>query len=249
MRPRNGWVAAFLFPGTATSAEDPVTDDGCNCRSNHPGWGRDMRFNRASFYLAVTSVIVLVQPAFSDESLDYVLKGFAAQEHAPRQRTELQYRRENVSARYVIERIQPDRLHMIVTGPSGSQSEIYVIRDRFYQKVQGIWQQSPAPTKPGAILSRNGIIPSMTGIFSSSASHVVERTGHNVNGVEVRVFDTQISFDGPKGKAEGSMTISIDPVGTLPTGISFKGECGGVPCSYEQSFDYGHEISIEPPGK
>ena len=136
---------------------------------------------------------------------------------------------------------------MIVIGPTGSRSEIYVIMDRFYQKVQDVWQQSPAPTKPGAIPSKNGIIPSMTEIFASSASHVIEREGRNVNGVEVRVFEAQISFDAPKGKTEGSMTISIDPVETLPTAISFKGQCGGVTCQYEQHFQYDKGISIEPP--
>ena len=95
-----------------------------------------MRFNRASLYLAAAclSAIELIEPAFSDESLAYVLKGFAAQEHASRQRTEFVYRRENVSARYVIERIRPDRLHVIVIGPTGSRSEIYVIMDRFLSK-------------------------------------------------------------------------------------------------------------------
>jgi hypothetical protein len=182
-----------------------------------------MRYNRALLYLIATSIcaIVLIEPAFSDESLAYVL----------------------------IERIQPDRLHMVVIGLTGSQSEIYVIKDRFYQKVQGVWQQSPAPMKSGTIPSKNGIIPSMTEIFESSASHVIELARRTVNGVEVRVFDAQISFDGPKGKTKGSMTISIDPVETLPTAISFKGECGGVTCSYDQGFDYGRGISIEPPVK
>ena len=226
-----------------------MTDERRNRRSNYPGSAQDMRFNRSSLYLAAAclSAIVWIEPAFSDELLAYVLKGFAAQEHAPRQRTEFLYLRENVRISYVIERIRPDRLHVIVIGPTGSRSEIYVIMDRFYQKVQDVWQQSPAPTKPGAIPSKNGIIPSMTEIFASSASHVIEREGRNVNGVEVRVFEAQISFDAPKGKTEGSMTISIDPVETLPTAISFKGQCGGVTCQYEQHFQYDKGISIEPP--
>ena len=225
-----------------------MTDERRNRRSNYPG-SRGMRLNRASLYLAAAciSAIELIEPAFSDESLAYVLKGFAAQEHASRQRTEFVYRRENVSARYVIERVQPDRLHMILIGPTGSRSEIYVIKDRFFQKVQGVWQQSPAPTKPGAIPLKNGIIPSMAEILASSASHVIEREGRNVNGVEVRVFGAQISFDAPKGKTEGSMTISIDPVESLPTAISFRGQCGDVTCSYEQDFKYDKGISIEPP--
>ena len=225
-----------------------MTDERCR-RSNYLGSARDMRFNRPSLYLAAAclSAIVLIEPAFSDESLAYVLKGFAAQEHAPRQRTEFLYRRENIQTSYVIERIQPDRLHMIVIGPTGSRSEIYAIKDRFFQKVQGVWQQSPAPTKPGAIPPKNGIIPSMAEILASSASHVIEREKRNVNGVEVRVFDAQISFDAPKGKTEGSMTISINPVESLPTAISFKGQCGGVVCQYEQHFQYDKGISIEPP--
>ena len=225
-----------------------MTDESCHI-SNCPGSARDMRFNRSSLFLAAAcaSAIVLIEPAFSDKSLAYVLKGFAAQEHAPRQRTEFFYRRENVGARYVIERIQPDRLHMVVVGPTGSQSEIYVIKDRVFKKVEGAWQQSPAPTKTGAIPSKNGIIPSMAEMFKSTASQVIERKRRKVNGIEVRVFDAQISFDGPKGKIEGLMTISIDPVQTLPTSISFKGQCGGITCSYEQDFDYGHEVSIEPP--
>jgi hypothetical protein len=226
-----------------------MTEERRNRRSNYLGSARDMRFNRSSLYLAAAclSAIVLIEPAFSDESLDYVLKGFAAQEHAPRQRTEFVYLRENVRTSYVIERIRPDRLHMIVIGPSGSRSEIYAIKDRFFQKVQGVWQQSPTPTKPGAIPPKNGIIPSMAEILASSASNVIEREKRIVNGVEVRVFDAQISLDGPRGKTEGSMTISIDPVDSLPTAISFKGQCGGVTCQYEQHFQYGKEISIEPP--
>jgi hypothetical protein len=249
MWPRNGWGAAFLFPNGTASAVDPMTDERRNHRNNYPGSARDMRFNRASLYLAAAciSAIELIEPAFSDESRAYVLKAFAEQEHAPHQRTEFVYRRENVRARYVIERVQPDRLHMIVIGPTGSQSEIYVIKDRLFQKVQGVWEQSPAPTKPGAIPSKNGIIPSTAEIFASSASHVMEREGRNVNGVEVRVFNAQISFDAPKGKTEGSMTISIDPVESLPTAISFRGQCGDVTCSYEQDFNYDMGISIEPP--
>jgi hypothetical protein len=224
-----------------------MTDERCY-RSNYPG-SLETRCNRASLYLvaACISAIVLIEPAFSDESLAYVLNGFAAQEQAPRQRTEFVYNRENVQARYVIERVRPDRLHMIVIGPTGLQSEIYLIGDRFYQKVQGVWQQSPAPAKPGTIPSKNGIIPSMTEILASSASNVIERERRNVNGVEVRVFAAQISVDGPKGKTEGSLAIAIDPVESLPTLISFRGQCGGVTCSYEQDFKYDKGISIEPP--
>jgi hypothetical protein len=244
------WFGCRLFLSRQNRiCRSPMTVEGCNRRSNYPGSARDMRYNRAFLYLTATSIcaIVLIEPAFSDESLAYVLKGFAAQEHAPRQRTEFFYRRENLKARYVIERVQPDRLHMVVVGPTGSQSEIYVIKDRLFEKVQGVWQQSPTPTKSGTVLSKNGIIPSMTEIFESSASHVIELERRRVNGVEVRVFDAQISFDGPKGKTKGSMTISIDPVETLPTAVSFKGQCGGVTCSYDQGFDYGRGISIEPP--
>ena len=75
-----------------------MTDERRNRRSNYPGSAQDMRFNRSSLYLAAAclSAIVWIEPAFSDESLAYVLKGFAAQEHAPRQRTEFLYLRENV---------------------------------------------------------------------------------------------------------------------------------------------------------
>ena len=249
MWPRNGFGCRFFASRRTRTYRSPMTDERRNRRSNYLSSARKMRFNRASLYLAAACIssIVLIEPAFSDESLAYVLKGFATQKHAPRQRTEFVYRRANVRARYVIERVQPDRLHMIVVGPTGSQSEIYVIKDRFFQKVQGVWQQSPAPIKPGAILSNNGIIPSMAEILANSASHVTEREGRNLNGVDVRVFNAQISFDAPNGKLEGSMTISIDPVESLPTAISFNGQCGDVTCSYEQDFKYDKGISIEPP--
>ena len=151
-------VPPFCFPFRTAFAVDPMTDERRNRRSNYPGSAQDMRFNRSSLYLAAAclSAIVWIEPAFSDELLAYVLKGFAAQEHAPRQRTEFLYLRENVRISYVIERIQPDRLHMIVIGPTGSRSEIYVIKDHFFQKVQGFGNNRQRQRSQGPFHRRMG---------------------------------------------------------------------------------------------
>jgi hypothetical protein len=179
--------------------------------------------------------------AHAETPSSYLLDAFATEERATHKRTELRYVRGNLETRYVIERVLPDRAHMIQTNSAGLQSETYVIRDRLFLKMNGKWQQSVVP-----IQAPKGSIPTMADLFSNGAKNVVEHEPQTRDGRQLRVFTAEISLPAAQGKNEGAMEISVDAAAKLPT-VSFKGSCGGIACSFQQSLAYDKGISIAVP--
>lgn len=179
------------------------------------------------------------QAAKAEPLLPYILQAFAAEALATHERTELIYRRGNRETQYIIERVLPDRLHLQVRGDV-SEQELYIVGERMYYMVEGAWQVSSLP-------AQGYRIPSIVVLFTEHLGQINEGEPEMLDGVAQRLFSGVIAWYAAPGRNEGTIDIVVDSETNLPQMVSFKGQCGGLVCSFEQTFAYDPAIAFEPP--
>ena len=109
-----------------------------------------------------------------------------------------------------------------------------------YQKVNGAWQMTSAPVPVE-------LLPSPADLFRNRLDQVTEGPRTRENGVSLRSLQATIAWTSAVSENSGTLQFKVEAASKLPRRMSFKGQCGGVPCDFSQTFAYGKAISIEPP--
>lgn len=198
-----------------------------------------MRWIHLLGFVLLSVAAALATSARADEALDVVLRAVVAEEQAPAKRAELIFRRGDAETRYLIERVLPDRLHMVLRSERLEQ-EIYVIGDRMYRRVAAGWTETAAPPPPPAPFS-------VAALFESRLEDVEELAPIFRDGVEQRVFMGTISWFAGRSRNEGELRIAVETASGLPRLLSFEGTCGASACAFEYALVYDPSIAIEAP--
>jgi hypothetical protein len=191
------------------------------------------------------SCIVLVTElgratAVAETSSEFLVQAFKSADAATHKSTELTYKIDNATFRHVLTKVEPDRLHLVISPASGPSQEFFSIGGTFYTKQNEHWIESPA-------LGPIGNVPDPTSGLEVIFSGLTERPHQMQNGREQRVFAGQTRWQAGANWIEGSVEILIDLRSQLPTRTSFDGNCGTKACSFTQSMEFGSNLSVEPP--
>jgi hypothetical protein len=199
------------------------------------------RFSSAAGRVSLTlgTVLAVIGQAHAGALQDYVLEAFAAEERETHKRTEFSFRRGDKQTAYSIKRVLPDRLHMLVRSESGEQ-EVFIIGNLMFSMTDGTWQVGPAPSRPGSLQSVVDFLDKRLECLAEGAPMVQE-------GVEYRSFRATLNWRSGAGRNVGSIDLTIDTRTKLPRTVTFRGDCSGVPCAFEQVFFYDAAIRVEPP--
>jgi hypothetical protein len=140
--------------------------------------------------------------------------------------------------RFTIVRVLPDRLHLRIDDATTSHEAI-VVGDRLFERIDGRWHLGP--TRVG------GEAPSASAILRERLVTVAEGPRESDSGRDLRVFKGRLEWSRGVYRNEGSIEFHIAADTQLPALVRFNGRCSDRPCSWEQTFDYGSGIAIEPP--
>jgi hypothetical protein len=174
-------------------------------------------------------------PARADAPLDAVLAALVAESQAPAERIKLEIRRDARRDTYVIERVAPDRLHM-VHGLAGTEQELIVIGPLMYLRTAQAWRQIPNPGPPG-------LVPSIADLFRTGISKLTEIEPMDGQ----RRFTGGIAWQNGAAASAGRIDIVTDATSGLPREMRFEGTCAGKVCQFIQSFDYDPALRIDRP--
>jgi hypothetical protein len=212
------------------------------CGSIDAVWRRTL-FTKALLLGAWLAPLALAPRAVMAEALPPLLaEAFAAEERATHKRMELNHVRGNVKTQYVVERVLPDRAHIVHTSVTGVRTETVIVRDRVFLKSGGKWQSSPLPVQ-----APRGSLPSMATLMAQGASNIVEQQPQRREGRLTRIFTAELKWTAGQGSNQGRMEIAVDEAARLPTSLSFTGSCGALACAFTQSMSYDRGITIPVP--
>jgi hypothetical protein len=192
--------------------------------------------------LCTLSFFMLPLPASlaAETPAEFIALAFKAEEEAARKRSELDYKIGNRNTRYVIERVQPDRLHVVKRMANGDNGEIYVIDRQLFTKVEDGWRRSAAPP------TLTGLPPALDQLKPYFAG-LTEKMPQTIGGRRQRVFSGQTRWQAGPDWTEGLLEIWIDAQRRLPTRTSFAGSCSAVACSFTQTMTYDPGLVINAP--
>lgn len=194
---------------------------------------------RPSRLVALSLAALAASPAAADEVLEFVVQSFALEEQAPRKKSVLRSLRGARETRSTITRVLPDRLRLRIDDAMTSH-EVIVVGERLFERVDGNWQEGPAhrfaddPPKASVILRERLV-------------EVVEGPRQGEPGGELRVFTGRLEWARGVFRNEGAIEIHVAAGTHLPVLARFSGRCSDEPCSWEQTFEYGTGIAVEPP--
>ena len=168
--------------------------------------------------------------------LDDVRQAFAAFEKAPRTRTTIQFRIGTRDQRYLFERSAPDRLRMISSEGDVKRQVLVIGRDSYYETPAG-WTRVTTLIKPETS-------PSITALYESGLTDLTEATTPPPG---YRAITGTISWLSGSIQSRGRVEIRIEAATNVPGSVSFAGECGALPCSFVQTFEYPATLVIDRP--
>ncbi len=171
----------------------------------------------------------------SASPLDDVLAAVAAEQAAPSVRAVLKLEKENAVNVYVVERVKPDRLR-IVLNPDQSAGEIVLIGATTYWRGPAGWKRIPSARAPA-------VVPSVTGLFSTGLTDFTEQTAS----ASRRNFTGHMAWSNGGEPNLGQLTIAVNIASNLPEQLVFDGTCAGKPCRFSQSFSYDAALVIDVP--
>ena len=189
--------------------------------------------------LILLSVLLLALPgdAWAEDLKDLLVSAMKASEQQPSQQARLTFVRDGGEVEYVIERVQPDRLHM--TSSNGSAgSETFVIGDEVYQRTGAGWARSYAAQAPAVF--------SVAALFDDGLQNVIE-LDPVVAGGQQRVFSAEIDWYTARNHNSGTIEVWLEEATSLPSRMSFAGTCGSVRCEFVQAMAYDASVVIEAP--
>jgi hypothetical protein len=178
--------------------------------------------------------------AVAETSSEFLVQAFKNADAATHKSTELTYMIDNATFRQVLTKVEPDRLHLVISPATGPSQEFFAIGGTFYTKQNDHWIESPA-------LGPIGNAPDPTSGLDVIFSGLTERAHQMQNGKEQRVFSGQTRWQAGANWIEGSVEILIDLHSQLPTRTSFVGSCATKACSFTQSMEFGSNLSVDPP--
>ena len=191
--------------------------------------------DRRVAWVAVCALVISVKAA-SSASLDLVLAAAAAEREAMAVRAEMKIARNGATRRYVVERVQPDRLRLVRNDGQVTDEVVIIGKTMFVRGPRG-FQRSPVTTSPLTL------VPSAADLLATGLSNVVEQVP--AGGARIFVGDIQWSNGGERNK--GQLLMAVDTVTGLPQRLDFDGSCNGQPCQFRQTFVYGAGIEIVTP--
>lgn len=183
----------------------------------------------ASLGIASCAVVPLQASA---APVDTVLAAFAAEDKAPLERVRLFVERDKTADVYYIDRIRPNRLHMVKNPRQGGLEVIVIDGSEWLRDTSG-WQKSPA----GA----SNIVPSMAGLFRAGLTSASERPAPSGG----RAIEGKLSWS--NGAAcEGKVLMQIAASGR-PRLLRFEGACDGRPSRFREAFSFDGPLTIVQP--
>lgn len=181
---------------------------------------------------ALTVLLMAAAPARAAEPLDTIVAAFEAEARAPAERARLFIERAGIADLYLIERVTPGRLHLIVNPRQGG-AELIVVDGQQWLRTPGGWERSLTTVPAQA--------PSLVALLRNGLSEAEERPA--VAGM--RVFVGHVTWTNGSS-SDGRLEIRLDGAG-LPRVLRFEGTCAGAPCRFHQRTDYDGSIRIGPP--
>jgi hypothetical protein len=183
--------------------------------------------------LVLTLLATTVATAVRAAPIDTITSAVAAEEKAPLERVRMFIERGDVIDVYYIDRLRPDRTHLI-KNPRQDGGEWIGIGDQQWVRTGSGWQRSTMP-------SGTDVAPSMTVMLRQGLSGATE----NVQSDGGRVVEGTMVWSGA-ASCKGRLKLRTD-AGGLPSSMRFEGTCGSTPTRFLESFSFNGPLSIEAP--
>jgi hypothetical protein len=188
----------------------------------------------------VLLVPLLVSPARAETPAEALLQAFKNAETATHTRSDLTTTVDGATSRQLVTRVRPDRTHLVTVPANGPAQEVILIGRTLYTRQGNAWSESPGPAQPGLSLDP-------TAGLKAVCSQLTERPRQTLDGRQQRVFAGAASWQAGRNVNKGTLEILVDAGRTLPTRLSFVGQCGSRACSFTQIMDFSASLTVTAP--
>jgi hypothetical protein len=139
-----------------------------------------------------------------------------------------------------VTRVRPDRLHLVVTPPSGPGQEAIVIGRTLFTRNGTTWTETPAPDD-------FNVPPQPTAGLETIFEGLKEGPRRVIDGREQRMFAGNVRWQAGRNTNEGNVEIAIDAAHMLPTRMAFTGQCAHRTCTFTQTMDFSSSLTVTRP--
>lgn len=138
----------------------------------------------------------------------------------------------------VLEMAAADRYHTTwTTEPSGGPGEVIQLGDTIYWNINGQWTElTEAPSEAESQVD-------MDALLEQGLKNVQLVGPEAVNGVDALAYTFEFEFD----IFDGAGTVWIGTADGLPHQVDLQGTMSGFPIQTKLVYEYGIEVTIEPP--
>jgi len=178
-------------------------------------------------------VALLAAPALAGP-LETALAATAAEEKAPLERMRLFIDRGGVIDVYYIDRLRPNRTH-ILRNPGQNGLEAIVIGDVQWTRDGQNWTRASVTQLPA------NLAPSIAALLNHGLTDATE-TADAGGG---RLIEGAISWVNG-ARCDGRLRLRIDK-GGLPATLGFEGACADKPARFLEAFSFVGPLKIDPP--
>ncbi len=176
---------------------------------------------------------LLATPAMAGP-IETALTAMAAEEKAPLERMRLFIDRGGVIDAYYIDRLRPNRTH-ILRNPRQNGLEAIVIGDVQWTRDGQGWSRASVAKLPLELT------PSIGALLGQGMKDAKE----TADGDRGRLVEGAISWTNG-ARCDGRLRLRIDAAG-LPATLGFEGTCAGKPARFLEAFSFTGTLRIEPP--
>lgn len=136
--------------------------------------------------------------------------------------------------------ILPDHFH-ITTERNGQTTEMLIVGDKTYNKVNGRWVESPFDTA--------GLTSGFTDALGkdTTVSNVKFVKSDMVNGQSTRVYTYDSHYDAEGFTVDSATTMWVSTANGLPIKLEIDSHANDIQSHIEQSIEYDSGIKIEVP--
>jgi hypothetical protein len=193
--------------------------------------------------MLIASLALASWSAEGAAAMDVVLAAVAAEETAPRKQARLIFWIDDREIHYQIERVLPDRVHILAEA-DGVSREVIGIGTTLYLRGPDGWEISQGATSPAKPASLADLLVERLENLAELPPVVGD------DGTAQRAFYGGLSWlAGTRGNVrhEGGITIYVETATSLLRRMVFEGHCGEQPCRFDHAIAYDSSVGIEAP--